>query len=205
MRGCVDSPMQAWGRQCMTRWAPSAGLPQRRMHCAVRRLRASHRPVRLRGRWAHTRYYKRLLTHKIKVGATMLCRRLPVHVASGSLCGRPRRRVHWGALLQRPLARHKVGQCRVDRCIRSGRGLSPACRSAEAQAPEVRVDLCTRQRFRQKVCWVFSSQHLVKTARLGPNEVLDPKLGHGKMADLADAAAATNADGRAAVCVDLGS
>ena len=59
----VDSPMQAWGRQCMTRWAPSAGLPQRRMHCAVRRLRASHRPVRLRGRWAHTCYYKRLLTH----------------------------------------------------------------------------------------------------------------------------------------------
>ena len=26
------SPMQAWGFQCMARWAPSAGLPQRRMH-----------------------------------------------------------------------------------------------------------------------------------------------------------------------------
>ena len=69
------------------------------------RLRASRRPVRLRGRWAHTRYYQRLLTH-IKTGALQDATRRtigigarvgsPVHVASGSLCGRPRRRVRWG-------------------------------------------------------------------------------------------------------------
>ncbi len=59
--------MQAWGRQCMARRAPSAGSPRRRMHWAFRRLRASHRPVCLRGRWAHTCYYKRVLTH-IKTG-----------------------------------------------------------------------------------------------------------------------------------------
>ncbi len=130
----VDSPMQAWGRQCMTRWAPSAGLPQRRMHCAVRRLRASHRPVRLRGRWAHTRYYKRLLTHIKKRGVQCCSRALsPVHVALGALRGvTTTSRALGRSLLQRPLACQAVGQRRVDRCVCTGRGLGAALRAAKA-------------------------------------------------------------------------
>jgi hypothetical protein len=45
--------------------------------------------------------------------------------------------------------------------VGAGRGLSSAGGAAEAEAPEMSIDLGARERLRHKVCWVLCAQHLI--------------------------------------------
>jgi hypothetical protein len=79
----------------------------------------------------------------IKLGVNCTLSSPTAHVALGPSSGSPQRRVRWGLLLHAALA-PVVRQGCVNLCVRPGRGLSSARGSAEAEAPEMPIDLGTR-------------------------------------------------------------
>jgi hypothetical protein len=79
----------------------------------------------------------------------------------------------------RVLAGAALRQCCVYVGVCSGRGLSSPCGAAEAEAPEVPVDLYTRQRLCHKVRRVQSTEDLIQAAGFGADKILAPKLGNG--------------------------